>query len=182
MRAPAAVLALALLATSSAAAQNFWRENGVPIKHPPPNLASDDPFAVEQIATADPDQLMSNWAKPTPGVVIPAATTTTPRNKPLVTFIIFSGCKADSAGNCNVTADFLTTGPAGQVYDDTKAAEVWVGKPPPPGYNLQLSAGGLGIVFEEKDPLGAYVVRATITDHVSGKVLHTQQTLTVTAR
>lgn len=174
-----AVIALALLAASPATAQNFWKKDGVPIKDLPPNLASNDPFAVQQITTADPDKLMADWAKPTPGVAI-ATATTTPRNKPIVTFIVFSGCKADAAGNCNVTADFLTTGPAGQTYDTTNGAEIWVGKPPPPGFNLQLSAGGLGIVFENKDPVGQYVVHATITDHVAGKVLHTQQTLTVT--
>jgi hypothetical protein len=174
-----AVLALALLVASPVGAQNFWKRDGVPIKDLPPNMASDDPFAAQQITTTDPDKLMADWQKPTPGVAI-TTSTVTPRNKPIVTFIVFSGCKADAAGKCNVTVDYLTKGPTGETYDTTNGAEVWVGKPPPPEHGLQLSAGALGIVFENKDPLGLYVVAATITDHVSGKVLRTRQTLTVT--
>ena len=49
------------------------------------------------------------------------------------------------------------------------------------GKNLQLSSGGLGLAFEAKDPLGAYQVRATVTDHVSGLSLHTEQVLTAVA-
>jgi len=33
-------------------------------------------------------------------------------------------------------------------------------------------------VFEDKDPLGSYTVRAAITDHVAGVTLRTEQQLT----
>ena len=102
------------------------------------------------------------------------------RNRPIVTFLVFRGCKADPAGRCNVTADFETIAPGGKTYDLTKGAQIWVGYPPPPGYSLQLSADGYGLRFEDKDPLGAYRVRATVTDRIAKITLRTEQTLTAT--
>jgi hypothetical protein len=146
-----------------------------------PNTASSGNFAVIQIATTDPDRLTTDWAKSTPGVQVHTSTQA-PRNLPIVTFIIFKGCSADPAGNCNVTVDYDMVDPTGKSYDHTVAAPVWVGHPPAPNYNLQLSASGYGIRFEDKDPLGAYLVRATVTDHVAGITLHTEQTLTAVAK
>jgi hypothetical protein len=99
-----------------------------------------------------------------------------------VTFITFKGCRADAAGNCNVTADFNTVDPLGKSYGKTRTSEVWVGHPRPPDGFLQLSASAYGLVFEDKDPLGPYRVRAAITDHVAGITLHTEQVLTAVAR
>jgi hypothetical protein len=132
------------------------------------------------IATVDKDTLMSDWAKPTSGAYLTNDSQTV-RNKPIFTFIIFKGCTADKSGNCNVTADYETTDPNGNLYDRTRAAKMWVGRPPPPNYDLELSVAGYGLRIEDKDPVGAYRVRATITDHVSGAVLHTEESLTVAA-
>ena len=173
-----ALAAAAGAIAAPSAGQNSWSRDAIPAGGQP-NMARSGDFAVWQIATVQPDQLMADWLKPTPGVAIPMATMT-PRNRPIVTFIVFTGCRADAAGNCNVTVDFDTTDPAGKPYDHTNA-EVWVGHPPPVGKNLQLSSGGLGLAFEAKDPLGAYQVRATVTDHVSGLSLHTEQVLTAVA-
>jgi hypothetical protein len=94
-----------------------------------PNASTAGDFAVVQLATTEPDKLMADWNKPTPGVSMVTNTRAT-RNQPIVTFIIFKGCRADAAGNCNVTVDYDTLGPDGKTYDETKAAEVWVGHPP----------------------------------------------------
>lgn len=137
-------------------------------------------FAVLQVATTDPDQFMADWEKPGPGVrLVPQDKVG--RGRPIVTFILFRGCRPAPAGGCNVTVDFVTTGPSGKIYDETKAAEVWVGKPPPPDRAIQLSVGGLGLAFEEKDPAGAYRVVALVTDHVAGITLKTEKSLTLLA-
>ena len=144
------------------------------------NRARAGDFMAIQVATTDPDRLMADWQKPGAGIRLVTATTMM-RNQPIVTFIVFGGCKPDAAGACNVTADFETIGPAGKTYDETRMAEVWVGHPAPPSQVLQLSVGALGLRIEDKDALGPYRVRATITDHVAGAVLHTEQVLTARA-
>ena len=123
---------------------------------------------------------MSDWAKPTVGAYLENDSQTL-RNKPIFTFVIFKGCSADTSGNCNVTADYETTDPSGKQYDHTRAADIWVGHPPAPNESFQLSVSGYGLRIEDKDPLGVYRVRATITDHVSGVVVRTEESLTVTA-
>jgi hypothetical protein len=143
--------------------------------------ASSGDFSVLQIATTNVDKLYADWMKPTAGAYLTTDSQTV-RNKPIVIFIIFKGCSSDKLGNCNVTADFETTGPNGNHYDQTRTAEIWVGHPPPPNFNFQLSAAGYGLRIEDKDPIGVYRVRATITDHVSGIVLHTEQSITVAAQ
>lgn len=169
-RVAALVLAVAAMAAGSAAGQPAAR----------PNTASAGDLSVLQIATTDPDALLAEWAKPTRGVRLTGSTRAT-RNQPIVTFIIFKGCKADASGACNLTADFTVTGPTGRVYSQEKAAKVWVGRRRPPNQALQLSESGLGLRFEDKDPLGPYRVRTTVTDHVAGVSLHTEQTLTAVA-
>ena len=163
-----------------APAQSGWLQDGAPVKDMP-SVASSGDFGVMQIATTDSDKLVAEWLKPTPGVTVETSTQT-PRNQPIVTFIVFKGCRADASGNCNVTVDYETLDPTGKSYDVTKAAEVWVGRPPAPDNNLQLSVSGLGLIIEDKDPLGAYLVRAAVTDHVAGITLRTEQTLTAVAK
>ncbi len=123
---------------------------------------------------------MAAWNKPTAGVNVTTAHQIA-RNQPIVTFIVFEGCARDAAGACNVTADFETMDPSGKVYDLSRNVAIWVGHPPPPAGSLQLSEGALGLRIGDKDPLGAYRIRVTITDHVSGNVLHTEDSITATA-
>ena len=143
---------------------------------PPSNVARAGDFSVMQIATTEPERLMSDWLKPSAGVNITTVSTVR-RNQPVATFIVFSGCQADPSGACNVTVDFDTFTPSGKLYDRTRGAKVWVGRPAPPPRAVQLSEGGLGLRIENKDPLGTYTVRATVTDHVSGATLKTSQTI-----
>jgi len=172
-----ALAAFGLLAASHAFAADGWLRAGSPLKKQP-NTATSGDFAVMQFATNEPERLMADWAKPGAGASL-SMTTETPRNRPIVTFILFRGCRGDADGNCNVTVDYETIAPSGKRYDQTKGAEVWVGRRPPPGNALQLSASAYGMVFEDKDALGGYLVRATVTDHVSGVTVHTEQKLTV---
>ena len=143
------------------------------------NSSTSGNFFVLQIATTSPDQLKAEWQKKTATVSLTTTTHVT-RHQPIVTFIIFKGCRGDASGNCNVTVDYHLVGPDGKTYGERKMAEVWVGHPPAPNLNLQISPSGFSVSFENGDPLGVYRLRAAITDHVAGVTLDTEQSLTVT--
>ncbi|MBW8882885.1 MAG: hypothetical protein JF615_16115 [Asticcacaulis sp.] len=134
-------------------------------------------FVVMQIATTDPDKLIDNWGKGEEGVRIESASVMK-RNQPIAAFILFSGCRPNADGLCNVTADFETLAPNGAVYDKQTGVKVWVDRPAPPAMSIGLSEDGLGLRIEDKEALGGYVVRATVVDHNSGVTLQTTQTLT----
>lgn len=178
------ILALAMLdspvATDVASAQDGWQSNGEAVMGQP-NFAASDSFGIMQIATNDPDQLMTEWKKPTPGVSVKGSTQI-PRHRQITTFLIFKGCHADASGNCNVTADFDVYDPIGKPCAQSRLNEVWVNQPAAPGSNLQLSSTGFGLSFNDDDLLGAYRVLATVTDHNAGVTLHTEQVLTVLAK
>ena len=140
--------------------------------------ASPTNFAVLQIATTDPDKLVRDWAQPAATAHLTTETEVT-RNKPIVTFIVFKGCRADASGKCDVTAAYAVFDPAGQPYAQ-QTGEVWKGAPTP-NLDLQLSHAALGLVIEDKDPLGPYRVQVKVTDHVSGETLSTEQILTAVA-
>lgn len=171
--------ALIGLAWNSAQAEETWLLNGR-TAGPDSSRAVADGFAVMQIATPDPQGLMTAWNRPGDWVSI-TTTNQIARNKPIVTFIVFRGCKAGPTGACNVTAEFEVFDPAGKVYAKQQA-DIWVGRPPPPAKAIELSEGGMGLVIEDKDPLGVYRVSATITDNVAGKTLRTESTIEATAK
>ena len=169
-------LAWALLSTVALARDAGSMSGSDPGDHP--RAAASGQFAVIQIATIDPDRLVADWQKPSASVAL-VTTTQAIVDQPIVTFIIFRGCRADATGNCNVTVDFETFGPDGKHYDLTRAVNVWVGHPPTADVSFQLSETGYNISFEARDPLGRYRVDATVTDHVAGIVLRTEEILTV---
>jgi hypothetical protein len=105
-------------------------------------------------------------------------TTAVRRGQPIDTFIAFRGCRADAAGRCNVTAAFELRGPDGKPQAHPPM-EVLANQPRPPAGLIYLSHQSLGMTFTADDPVGAYIMRATVTDHVAAIALHTQQTLMV---
>ena len=142
-----------------------------------PNSAVSGSFAVAQLATADADQFMADWRKPTPTVRL-QGTSQIRRNRPITTFIAFRGCRANKTGKCNVTATFDLRGPSGKI-DRLPAMDVWTNQPQPPRGIIQISHGGLGMIFNATDPLGTYTLKAAVTDHVAGITLRTQRDITV---
>jgi hypothetical protein len=174
---PALALATAagLYAVGPAQAQS-WLVDGRPAP-PSPDLGRSGDLAVHQIASTDPEGVETAWAKPTPGVDLPTAVKTV-RNKPIVTFLIFTGCHATADGNCNVTADFKITDAKGDGNGDQANVPVWSKPPPGPGI-LYLSEAAIGLLVHKGEPLGDYVVRVTTTDHVAGTTVRTQQTIHV---
>lgn len=170
------VAALASVAAVPAIAQDQWLRDERAYSGKDAAIAGQ--FATLQVQTTEPDQFMADWERPTAGVRL-VSQDKVKRSRPIVTFVVFRGCKPNAAGACNVTADFTTTAPDGKVYDVSKNVEIWVGLPPPPGRAIQLSRGGLGLAFEPKDPAGEYRIVARTTDHVAGITLQTEKTLTL---
>jgi hypothetical protein len=158
-----------------ASAQEAWQKNGKPVGGDL-SKASAKGFAVFQVATLDGEGFAARWNRPTAGVEV-AETSKVARNQPVFTFIIFTGCTPDQRGQCNVTADFRMFDPAGRSFGEQIGAPVWVGLPPPAKNVLQLSSQYLGMVVENKDSLGSYRIVATVTDHVTGTSLTTEQTI-----
>lgn len=120
------------------------------------------------------DGFIERWEKPTPGFEFTSANSIA-KGRPLAATIIFTGCQADSAGNCSVVADFRAIDPSGKTYADQKGALVW-NLPPPPGNILQLSIHNLTLVLDPPDPLGTYVVIATVTDRIARKSVNLRAT------
>jgi hypothetical protein len=166
--------ALALLSPPSVlAAQNAWLENG---KSAPrdPNRASDGAFGAMLVLTDDWDGFTQRWEHPSAGFEVPRVSSIQ-KGHPLMSAIIFTGCRADPSGNCSVSGDFLVIDPNGKTYADQKGVNIW-SLPPPPDRHLELSAGGLGLSLDPPDPLGTYAVIAHVTDRVSNKTLELRTT------
>jgi hypothetical protein len=157
-----------LLGTAATGAQ--WNENGRPV----PDTASaksKEGFGAMLLLTDEPQKFIAEWQS-SPPEHQPSLSTVdeAPRNKQVVAFVFFSGCRTAS-GTCDCTVDFTVLRPDGSVYGEQKDAELWRGKPPMPGNNLQLSAANLAITIESKDPLGTYTIKAKVKDNVTGTAI-----------
>ncbi len=128
-------------------------------------------FGAFLLITDKADELFTNWNKP--GAVVPVSTTTQVKRNQLITVVItFTGCQADSKGNCNTTVDYLILKPDKSVYGDIKDVELWVNKPAPEKGQVQLSLGNINIGIEPNDPFGIYEVIAKVKDN-NGKISFT---------
>ena len=169
---PIAALAILLSATAFAA-QSSWLENGKSASQDI-SRASDGAFGAMLVLTDDWEGFTQRWEHPSAGFEVPEVRSIQ-KGHPLMSAIIFTGCKPDSAGNCSVTGDFRVIDPTGKNYADQRDVNIW-SLPPPPAPQLQLSAGGLGLSLDPPDPLGRYVVVARITDHIANKTLELRTT------
>jgi hypothetical protein len=169
-------IVLVALLTVSSPAMAQWHDAQGHIETGP-EFATRGDFAAMQIATTDPERLENDWAQPTPVVAVQTQDAAT-RNQPIMSFIIFRGCRADADGNCHVTARFEIRDPRGKLYSSPREVSAW-DRPAPSHGNLQLSTAGIGLRVEDGEPLGGYSVIAQVTDHVSGITLKTQKTLSI---
>jgi hypothetical protein len=154
-----------------------WKENGKAV--PDTTWAkSDGDFGAELVFTDKPDELFAAWEKPGLAVYF-SDTPTAVRGVPIVAVVFFTGCATDTKGNCNATVRFTAQSPNGKPYGNPLDAELWVEKPPPGKGQIQLSVGNMGIVIEPGDALGAYRVKAEITDKVAKKKMVLERSFTV---
>ena len=138
---------------------------------------SDGSFQAMMHFSSDPDDFLAQWGRPPSPDYAPELKTpdSVRRGDLVVAFVFFTGCSADSAGLCNVTADLVVLAPDGSEYARVDDAEVWTGKAPPPEPYMQLAAAYLGIIIEPQDLLGEYTVTANVCDQVGETCLDLSQ-------
>lgn len=162
-----AVLAM-LSSVAVHAAQNTWLENGKPAPQDA-RRASNGTFGAMLVLTNDWEGFTSRWQQPSPSFEVPKVESVQ-KGEPVVSAVIFGGCRTDQSGKCSVMGDFRVIDPNGKTYAEKKGVNIW-NRPPPPAPQLELSAGGLGVSLDPPDPLGTYTVIARITDRVANKTV-----------
>jgi len=142
-----------------------WRENGEIVADTEWRKAWGEHGALLEL-TDRPEELFAAWEKP--GAAVSYRTTDIARRgEPIVGVVLFTGCTPNSTGVCEAEAYFQVFKPDGSAYGAEEQAEIWIGKPPPPAGQLQLSVGAIGVRIEPQDPNGTYTVRARLRDKVS---------------
>jgi len=94
------------------------------------------------------------------------------KNSFITTQIIFSGCVADTIGNCHVLVDFYITQPNGKPYADILNQPLWIDRPKPKKGTLQIGEAFIRIRIEAHEPAGTYRIGATIRDINADTVLN----------
>jgi hypothetical protein len=124
-------------------------------------LAQD--FTVSVIVTAEGDTLFRAWDSGKLGFkVVPVGNAA--RKQFLSAVVLFTGCQADAAGNCNAEMTITAYDPQGKEYGAMPGAELWKRKPAPQRGATQLSRDYMGIVIEPSDPAGTYRVHVVARD------------------
>jgi len=175
-------LALASALSLAAPASGGWRRDGEPVQDEAWRK-SDGDFGALLVVTDRLDQFLIEWEKPDdpahPPVLRPAPFAK--RGDTVWGVVLFKGCKPGAKRLCRAEVDFTVLRPDGSVYASHKNADLWHSSPPP-GKNLQLSSARLGLHIEDKDPLGAYLVRAVARDLEAHRTVTVERKLEVRAR
>lgn len=138
---------------------------------------SSDGFGVMLVLTADEVVFTRTWNSSAQRPFL-QTTKRVQRGKSVSAMLLFSGCRPNSAGTCNVSVTYRLAGPDGTVQD-VGPYNVWQRAAPKPGI-VQLGDAHLTLGLANNDPIGKYVVSATITDRNSGASIAVSTTLTVT--
>jgi hypothetical protein len=162
-------LALLLILVWPLPSRAEWRKDG---KLAPDNdwRKTAGAFAAMMFITDNPQKVYEAWHRP------PAADYTPParnvesitRDGTVAAIVVFDGCKPDKAGTCNLDADYRLILPNGKLYIERKGLEVSRGDTPRPLGVLRIARGAFGLRFEPKDPLGVYMIEATVYDRNAG--------------
>ncbi|WP_155836998.1 hypothetical protein [Paraburkholderia mimosarum] len=136
-----------------------------------------DGFGVMLVLTADEVAFMRAWNSSVQRPVL-QTTKRVQRGKSVSAMLLFSGCKPNSAGTCDVSVTYRIAGPDGTVQD-AGPYNVWQRTVPKPGI-VELGDAHLTLGLANNDPIGKYVVSATITDRNAGASIAVSTTLTVT--
>jgi hypothetical protein len=121
-------------------------------------------FEITLVVTDRGGELFDSWDRTTGKPFSVKSIGTAKRGKFLSALVMFKGCKADGAGNCDADVDYTAYDPSGKVYGKMHNAELWRMKPAPSRGFTQLSRDYMGIVIEPNDPVGAYRVTAVARD------------------
>ena len=139
--------------------------------------SSDGEFAVIQVVTNEPQEFLKEWATH-PDSFFVSTDNETEVNKPIYTFMVFTGCDHNWKGYCDVTVSYKTTGPDGEKFgtgEEWIEMDGWTKRGTPGRGRLQLLRGYMGVNVEDGDDLGEYTIHARIHDKNAGVVLNTSQ-------
>lgn len=154
---------------------------GIPRPRVPEIQEPDRVMSAVLMLSDQPDKVLSGWANQSTDVDV-QTTDRIARGAPIVAFVYFTGCRADTNGLCNASADFTILRPDGSVYESFSDRDLWKQKPAPPEGTLRLSAEYVGVIIEPDDPLGRYEFRVLVHDLNAGTHLELRQAFTATAR
>ncbi len=136
---------------------------------------SNGSLGVMQMLTTKPEEFLDNWDKSIKGAHIELAKQVS-KGDPIVSFLLFTGCKADEKNNCKLGLAYKVVTPSGKLYHATDMIEAWIDKPAPPKGTLQLSVNYLGTIIEPKDELGEYIIYCMVYDLNAETEILTKQT------
>lgn len=173
------LLLVTFLAISPPALADWVNKNGG-VSFPDTDARkSKDSFSAEIVLVEDDQALFADWLSSSTSVKINAVNNVRV-GKGISAFILFSGCKTDAAGNCNVTMQFRVIRPDGEVYGESTEMEVWQNRPAPKSKSIELSIRYMKIIIEPKDQVGKYVIDASVKDKNAGTTLQLKAAFTAT--
>lgn len=132
-------------------------------------------FGAQIVLTPDEGTFKRAWVSAPRLPAVPTAGEVR-RGSSIAAVLVFQGCQANTAGRCDVVADFSLLSPSGTLL---RGGEVpmWTDEPLPGA--LHLGNASMGIAFGERDVAGRYRVIATVRDKVSGRTLSISSALDV---
>jgi hypothetical protein len=151
-----------------------WQKNGTPMPDSD-NMKSKDGFGV-QMWVIDDEAFFEDWKKPAPPKL--PITKTVKRNETVYIIFPFINPGHDDASQANVSADMTILAPNGETYGEFTDIEIWQDVYNTPQNNIQLGVSHLGLVIEDNDLLGTYIIEAKVTDKIKHVTLnlHTEFT------
>ena len=164
------IFCLLIIPTVSTGEENgYWRNSKGEKVENETNIKAKNDFGAHLILTNDKDY-MKKWEQPTNGFYINAVHSAI-RKQPIFVLITFANPGVDEKGFCNISANLTVNAPDGKLYGEIKNGDCWKNMLAPPVGNIQLSKVSMGIVIEEKDLLGRYVVNAVVNDKIKNTEL-----------
>jgi len=152
--------------------EDTWLNNGKDIVQDSENIKAKDGFGA-QLWLINPGDFFEKWNTPeTPKLEV---TKRARRNVPISTVILFVNPGVNNKSKCDIIYNILIKKPDGEVYANFKDVEVWQNKPAPLKNTIQLAAQNIGIMIENKDPLGKYTVDVLVKDRVKNVELPLHQ-------
>ena len=157
-----------------------WHEGGRPVEDTEWHKSIDG-FGASLLVTDSPEEFIESWNQPASPEYQPKISTTNRahRGDTVEAVVLFQGCRADGAGFCDATTDFVILRPDGSEYGALPDGELWQGKQAPPQGVLLLGVVSLVFIVEAEDPLGEYTIQAKVCDSVGEVCLDLVQKLEV---
>ena len=138
---------------------------------------SSNGFGVMFVLTADEVAFARAWSGSVQRPVL-QTTTSVQRGKSVSAMLLFSGCKPNAAGACNVSVKYRVAATDGTVQN-VGPYSLWQRVAPKPGI-VELGDARLKIGTARNDPVGNCSISATLTDLNSGTSIDVSATLKVT--